>query len=72
MKVGPDAGKYCMDVKKSDMCSDIRQDNFPPKGEPALSNVESTPAVILPFLPTGHRLQDAIDRTKSGEAELVV
>merc|ERR1719331_1326768 len=39
-RVGPSHGKYCMDTKKSPICSNISQASFPPAPEPAgsLSN----------------------------------
>merc|ERR1711920_1203638 len=59
MRVGPWAGKFCGDTKKSPICADITATNFPPKGEPAdktMSNIgcgtESKEAVEdtkLPF-----------------------
>jgi len=35
MRVGPDAGTFCMNAKKLDFCANISQSTFPPKGDSA-------------------------------------
>merc|ERR1711976_842564 len=73
-KVGPSAGKYCMDTKKSEMCSNISQATFPPKGEPADSitvALEDGSKLGLPFFPSGHQLAEHVARHRT-QQEVVV
>jgi len=73
-RVGPSAGKYCMDTKKSPMCSNISQSTFPPKGEPAdlpvLRN-EVGSQMRLPFFPSGANLAEHVAEHRQ-QQELVV
>jgi hypothetical protein len=47
-KVGPSKGLMCMNTKKSDICANITQTTFPPKGEPAEPRL---PAATLEKMP---------------------
>jgi len=73
-KVGPSKGKYCMDTHKDPICSEISQDTFPPKGEPAppamIVNKRSAEELRLPFFPSGHKLAEQL--ASRGDSELVV
>merc|ERR1719262_1740575 len=60
-RVGPDKGKYCMDTQHSPICSNISQETFPPKGEPAdVAGVAPTQHTRLPFFPAAHDLATAL------------
>jgi len=58
MLVGPSKGKYCMDTKHTEMCANISQNTFPPKGEAAsyMDAAASNTHIRLPFFPTAHEL----------------
>jgi hypothetical protein len=74
-RVGPDHGKYCMDTHKAQICSNITQTTFPPKGEPADVHVTgelTTPQHNrLPFFPVAHALGERAAHS-SGPDMLVV
>merc|ERR1719450_212499 len=63
-RVGPSKGKFCMDTKKTDMCSDISVDTFPPRGEPAPHDVASLQAGEQPppFFPSMHALAERVQQ----------
>jgi len=66
MKLGPDAGQFCLNAKKVDFCANISQATFPPKGQPALDAWKIQLAKMadklshlgMPFFPGQHALQD--------------
>jgi hypothetical protein len=70
-RVGPSHGKYCMDTKKSAICSNISQSSFPPTGEAASQYSPATGCAAAsedefqfrtPFFPAAHHIMDAITK----------
>merc|ERR1712217_550960 len=80
MRVGPWAGKFCGDTKKSPICANITSTNFPPKGEPAdkqMSNIgcgaeakEAMENTKLPFFAHGKELLEAITKATQQKQSL--
>lgn len=73
-KVGPSAGKYCMDTQKvGKYCGTISQKTFPMKGEPAVdAGTQGLPPAAgfgSPFFPSGHAFAEHVMR---GEMETPV
>mmetsp|Transcript_156013 Transcript_156013/g.500289 ORF Transcript_156013/g.500289 Transcript_156013/m.500289 type:complete len:197 (-) Transcript_156013:190-780(-) len=70
MKVGPDAGKFCLDAKKVDFCANISQSTFPPQGELASAARASEAAAGLPFFPGKHSLDELVQHLKVASAQI--
>lgn len=60
-RVGPDAGKYCLNAQKIPMCSNISQATFPPKPEAARKATKETPWHVIhsTFMPNFDKCQHA-------------
>jgi len=78
-RVGPSAGKFCMDTHKTAICSAISQSTFPPAAEAAgaPSNEGCAPAsasdeVRTPFFPAKHKVLEAIEHAKAQLQQIVV
>jgi len=73
MRVGPDAGHFCMNPKKLDLCANISQATFPPKGQPASDDWKIHLAMMadklaqlgMPFFPGQHSLTDVASQLTS-------
>mmetsp|Transcript_42603 Transcript_42603/g.77385 ORF Transcript_42603/g.77385 Transcript_42603/m.77385 type:complete len:571 (+) Transcript_42603:59-1771(+) len=62
-KVGPDAGKYCMNAKKVDFCENISQSSFPPKHSEDVMQKSASfadAAHPFPFMPSHMQAAQAI------------
>lgn len=73
-RVGPDAGKFCMDTKKVPFCANISQISFPPPGEPAgdIASFGGTPHFHLPFFPGVRMLEDIDEQLRAQAEQLIV
>jgi len=85
-RVGPSAGKFCMDTKKSFICSNISQTTFPPAPEAAgpegqdptcsSGHQAEDKQMRAPYFPAAHGVLDAIAKAKgqlkAQAAELLV
>jgi hypothetical protein len=58
MRVGPDAGKFCLNAKKVDFCANISQSTFPPPEGSAKAVRALEAASGLPFFPGKHALDE--------------
>jgi len=70
-KVGPSKGKFCMDTKKSPICSNISQATFPPAPEPAgtpstdgCGTEDRVAQPRSPFFPSEHAVMAAIGKSQ--------
>jgi hypothetical protein len=83
MKVGPDHGKFCMDTKKSPICSNISATTFPPAPEAAVAAsqdgcgteaVDHEQVMRGPFFPAAHKVMEAFEAAKKmlGEHQTIV
>jgi hypothetical protein len=78
-RVGPSAGKFCMDTQKSAICSDISQTSFPPAPEAAgpqsSEGCAPTPAkadIRSPFFPAMHKVVEAVEQAKAQLQQVLV
>merc|ERR1719217_1967785 len=69
-KFGPAKGKFCMDTKKSPICSNISQATFPPAPEAAVAAsqegcgteaVDQEHVMRGPFFPAAHKVMEAFE-----------
>jgi len=68
-RVGPDAGKFCLNPKKADFCSDISQKTFPPAEDAEATAGERPAAGLLSphFFPLGQQLASRLLHGLGGE-----
>jgi len=81
-RVGPSAGKFCMDTMKSEICSAISQTTFPPAPEAAgaTSTEGCAPGALppasdevrTPFFAAKHKVLEAIEHAKAQLQQIVV
>jgi len=73
-RVGPSKGLFCMDTKKSPMCSNITQQTFPPIGEPVPPGVSAIPAGEQPppFFPSLRVLGEHLAEQKQRAEQLLI
>ena len=85
-RVGPSKGKFCMDTKKSFICSNISQSTFPPAPEAWDKTPSQNPncnansehqqedkQMRSPFFPAAHSVMEALVKATSKAAqELIV
>jgi len=73
-KVGPSAGKTCMDTHHAAICANITQTTFPPKGESAghSSSRQSPVHHGLQFFPVASTLHNVVSHLPKHHNEIVV